>query len=62
MKNKKQGATKIAIAILAILLASTLVMLSNNAGTATVSAEKLTSYVSLSDRINPATGQPYGDV
>jgi outer membrane protein assembly factor BamB len=58
MKNKKQGATKIAIAILAILLASTLVMLSNNAGSSTVSA----LYSSISQDVDPVTGEPYGDI
>jgi len=55
MENKKQGATKIAIAILAILLASTLVMLSSNETISTVSAAPASTH-------DPVTGEPYGDI
>jgi outer membrane protein assembly factor BamB len=57
---KKERGERITIAIVALLLiSSTIVLLSNSAGPATVSAS--TSTIASQD-LNPATGQTYGDI
>jgi hypothetical protein len=61
MKNARlKNGVKIAVAIVALLLVSSALMVfANNSGTATVSAQA--TFNTLSERINPLTGQPCGE-